>query len=554
MRARRDGWLAVLVALLTLAAVLAYVGPSWSVAGLHYGRERADAAPAPVVDEVRTPTPSASAAAAPPTGETATATTTAPAPTTVAATTTTVPAGRATARPGWVAAENAREGSDGWRITQRDPFGWVEGYARTTSVRPGTPLELRVDTASPSYTVEAYRMGWYGGRRGRLVWASDPQPGVRQPPPIVDPATGLAEARWSVTTTVPVGADWPPGAYLLKLVSSAGGSSYVPVTVRDDTARADLLIVDSVATWQAYNPWGGCSLYACPGLKAVPRAVRVSFDRPYARTYNDGSADFLDHELPVIALAEELGLDVAYATSLDLHEEPDLAARYRGVVSTGHDEYYSRRMRDSLVNARDRGVNLAFLGANAVYRHIRFEPAGDGTPDRILVNHRDGRDPIVATDPGEATIEWRKQGAPEAALVGIQYLCAGVSADLVVADAGHWVWAGTGLADGQVLPGLIGNEADGVAAGSSPANLDRLASSPIRCNGGAQTAVTSYYSHPSGAGVFASGTIWWVCALDTGLCTEPVVQGPVRAATANVLRAFAAGPAGTAHPSKGRAP
>jgi hypothetical protein len=339
----------------------------------------------------------------------------------------------------------------------------------------------------------------------------------------------------------------------LKLVSSAGGSSHVPVTVRDDEAHADLVVMSAVTTWQAYNPWGGCSLYACPTLSGPERAVKVSYDRPYARTYNDGSADFLTHELPLVALVEELGLDAAYVTNLDVHREPALLARYRGVVSLGHDEYYSTTMRAALVAARDAATNLAFLGANAVYRHIRLEPAWDGTADRIVVNYRDRPDPIAATDPGEVTAEWRRKGRPEAELVGIQYVCAGVSADLVVADAGHWVWAGSGVVDGQVLPDLIGNEADGVAEGVSPANLDRLAESPVRC-GSARTAHTGYHAAPSGAGVFASGTIWWVCALEAQLCTDAGNTAPVRAATANVLRAFAAGPAGTAHPSGARAP
>lgn len=551
MAGGRDRGLAVLVAVLALAAALAYVGPSWSVAGLHYGRQRADAADGPVPTD---PTPPTDATARSTAVDATAAPTTVPgttlAPTTVAPTTTLAPGD--TRRPGWVAVENARPGTDAWRITERAPLGWIEGYSRSASVRPGTTLDLRVDTASPTYVVQAYRMGFYGGLRGRLVWASAPQTGVRQPPPTVDAATGFVEARWKVTTEVPVGADWPPGAYLLKLVSSAGGASYVPVTVRDDAAHADLLLLDSVSTWQAYNPWGGCSLYDCPTLKGRARAVRVSFDRPYARTYHDGSADFLDHELPVIALAEELGLDLAYATSLDLHVDPDLVTRYRGVVSTGHDEYYSRSMRQALVTARDRGVNLAFLGANAVYRHVRFEPASDGTADRVMVNYRSERDPVAATNPAEVTTEWRLQGAPEAALVGVQYLCAGVAADLVVAASDHWVWAGAGVRDDQVLPGLVGNEADGVAPGVSPPNLDRVARSPIRCNGSARTAVAGYYSAPSGAGVFASGTIWWVCALEENLCTEPVVRAPVRAATANVLRTFARGPAGVEHPSQGR--
>ncbi len=548
----RERWLGVFVVALGLVALLSYVGPSWSVGGLHFGRTRASAADGPVVSTAETDRPStATTSVVPATTEAPTTTEPPTTTTTEAPTTTTTVFQPASRRAGWVAAENALPGTDGWRLTATAQAGWIEGYTRLASVHPGQSLPLHIDTASPGYTVEAYRMGFYGGRQGRLLWTSPPQVGVRQPPPVVDATTGLAEARWPVSMVVPVGEDWPPGSYLLKLVSSAGGSSYVPVTVRDDEAHADLLVVSATTTWQAYNTWGGCSLYACPGVKGRNRAVRVSFDRPYARNYNDGSADFLDHELPLVAFAEELGLDVAYATNLDLNHSPTLAAKYKGVVSLGHDEYYSRAMRTSLVDARAAGVNLAFLGANAVYRHVRIEPAWDGTTDRVVVNYRDRADPVTATNPAEATVEWRKQKAPEAELVGIQYICAGVSADLVVANASHWVWAGAGVRNGQVLPGLVGNEADGVATGVSPAGLDRLAASPVRCGTSSYTATTSYYSAPSGAGVFASGTIWWVCGLESTYCSTPKNMGAVRAATANVLRTFAAGPAGAVHPSTG---
>ena len=57
---------------------------------------------------------------------------------------------------------------------------------------------------------------------------------------------------------------------------------------------------------------------------------------------------------------------------------------------------------------------------------------------------------------------------------------------------------------------------------------------------------------PSGAGVFASGTMRWNCALANGGCSDKM-DGPAHAfaqkVTANMLLAFAAGPAGTAHPA-----
>jgi hypothetical protein len=450
--------------------------------------------------------------------------------------------------PGWATLENRRPGTTEWKIAHQTSTGFIEGYARVTSAQRGDQVALYVSTLAPAFTVQAYRMGWYGGAEGRLVWTSPSTPGAWQLAPSPDPTTGLVEAHWKPSVTVPIGADWLPGAYLLKLVSSQRDASYVPLTIRDDAASAEMTFVDAVATWQAYNTWGGCSLYKCYVPKAPKRAVKVSFDRPYIRSWHGGSADFLDHELPLIALAERAGHDLAYVTSLDVQNDPAVLTRHHAVLSPGHDEYYSSVMRTALVTARDQGVNLAFFGANAVYRHVRFEAAGDATPQRVEVDYRDAPDPITATNPSEDTKQWREQGLPEAALVGIQYACANVHTDLVVAGAHSWVWAGAGVEDGRHLPNMLGTEADTMVP-QSPSNLELLSASPITCRGHRETARTSYYSAKSGAGIFASGTIWWVCAIEAQFCSAQENVHAVQAATQNVLAAFANGPAGVVHPS-----
>ena len=533
-------WLILVDAILVVALVVASVGPSWSLVGLQFGRRSADLssrADARVEGHPAAQNPattpgqvSGDATGSREVGPPATGSNDGPV---------------TDRRPGWVAAENAAAGTEAWKITERNAAGVIEGYTRMATATPGTDVALLVSTASPSFVAEVYRMGFYGGKRGRLVWTSPPTPGHRQAPAVVDPVTGLAEARWTPSLTVPIGTAWLPGMYLVKLVSSLGDQSYVPLTVRDDAARADIVVIDAVSTWQAYNQWGGCSLYECHGIKGRTRAVKVSFDRPYARSFNDGSADFLDHELPLVALVEELGIDTGYATSIDLHEHPDIATTTNAVLSLGHDEYYSAPMRQALLDALGKGVNLAFFGANAIYRHVRFEPARDGRTDRVMANYRDQPDPVTS-DP---TREWRLQGKPEGAIVGIQYLCAGVDAGMVVSSSGHWIWANTNVHDGQILPGMVGNESDGIDHSVSPSNLDVLAASPVTCGKRASTAATAYHTTPSGAGVFAAGTIWWVCALDAQYCSTPANTPTVRTATTNVLRVFAHAPAGRDHPS-----
>jgi hypothetical protein len=489
--------------------------------------------------------PGVHVAAPPPTAPLATTT-----PPTVAAAIQDAVSGQAVATNPGIVAENARAGTADWRI-EAGGNGHIEGYADTTSARQGDTVTLYVSTAA-AWDVTAYRMGWYGGDMGRQVWRSSPQPAHTQAKASVDAPTHTAEARWAPSLTVTISPDWPPGDYLFVLRSKDGGAHYVPLTVRDDSSTAALVILNAVTTWQAYNPWGGCSLYACPGLKGVSRATVVSFDRPYDDAFNQGSADFLDHELPLVALAEQLGLDVTYDTDVDLDRDPGLVTRHKALISLGHDEYYSSAMRAALVAARDAGINLAFLGANALYRRIRLEPSAIGQPRRLEVNYRSMHDPAAAKDPKAATIQWRLAplNAPEAAVVGIQYACSPVAADLRIVDPGAWVFAGTDVTTGTILPKVIGNEYDRVFPGSfTPANLEVLGHSPLTCRGKADFGDMTYYSAPSGAGVFASGSIHWICSI-TALCpTTSDAARVVRQITQNVLITFAAGPAGAVHPS-----
>jgi len=163
----------------------------------------------------------------------------------------------------WVTVENRRPGTSGWRITHTGPPEAIQGWADQVSAAAGERVRLSVSTTARRFRVQAYRMGWYGGRGARLVWQSPPLPGHRQPAPVRTAQTNMVATRWRPSLTIPVDPAWPPGVYLLKLVA-ATGQRYVPLTIRDDTSHAALVVQDAVTTWQAYNRWGGRSLYVGP--------------------------------------------------------------------------------------------------------------------------------------------------------------------------------------------------------------------------------------------------------------------------------------------------
>ncbi|MDQ2729976.1 MAG: hypothetical protein M3Y91_19460 [Actinomycetota bacterium] len=457
----------------------------------------------------------------------------------------------------WVQAENAKPGTRDWVVTKPATNHQIEGYADQVSIDAGGHLALYVSTSAPSYQVMAYRMGYYGGSQGRLVWTSPTTPGKMQPGCPVDTATRTVQCQWTDPLQVQTGvAGWPQGDYLFKLTSSDGYQSYVPLTIRDDTSHSAYLINNSVTDWQAYNEYGHYSLYTGPtrsgGMALADRAYTVSFDRPYDFTEGDGSgsADFSNEELRMVSAAESLGLDVSYATDVDLDVRPAMVLQHRAFVALGHDEYYSLAMRNGLQAARDAGVNLLFMGANSVYRHIRLQPSPLGH-DRQEVDYKDASlDPVK--DPAQATpAAWRAppNNDPESSLLGEMWRCDPVNGDMVIIDPSNWIMAGTGLAAGAKITGAISAEYDSYrAADPGPKNVEIVGRSPITCVGRFDHADTTYYTAPSGAGVFDSGSIGFIA----GLVTDPQPGTPaayVTTMTKNLLATFGQGPAGRTHPS-----
>ncbi len=498
--------------------------------------------------------------------------------------------------------ENAKAGTDQWHITGHQVAGAIEGYADHVSAQLGDRVGLHVSTVATTFHVDAYRMGWYGGKQARLVWTSPEVPGGVQARPTIAPTTNMVECQWPTSLSVSISSAWVPGDYLLKLVGDAGQASYVPLTVRDDSSRAAYLVQNSVTTWQAYNLWGGYDLYQGGTGRVSTYADRsrvVSFDRPYDFGFGEGAADFLGNELPLVSQVEREGLDVTYATDVDTARAPQLLQHHRAFLSLGHDEYWSSTMRQGVIDARSHGVNLVFLGANAIFRHIRFEPSPLGPYRHEICYKVASEDPLYGVDNAEVTVDWPDppDPRPESTIIGDMYDCNPVKAAMVISDPGAWVYRGTNLAQGDELDGVVGSEYDRYMPSlPGPRDIEILAHSPVTCHGRADHSDMTYYTDPSGAGVWATGTNLWVAFLGkgcppttgatgtsgatgttgttgttsttgatgttgttsttgttgtTGTSTAAACPGDVaRQVTHNVLAAFGDGPAGRAHPSQ----
>lgn len=459
-----------------------------------------------------------------------------------------------------IAHENALRGTTDWMIpTGKEASTQIQAYASATSVLPGQTLSFYVSTQleGTHYSIGVYRLGWYGGLGGQLKILQTDQIGHTQG--YFDPNTqrligcttchidtrlGLVEANWKPSYTLTVPSDWVTGVYLVKFIDANGMQTYAPFDVLGN-AHSAYVAVTSDTTYGAYNSWGGYSLYSYNSLKTTDHTlktidpktkssgggVKVSFDRPYVQGH--GSGYVLAFEADAIHWFERQGYDLSYISSVDLHTDPKQLLQHRAYLSLGHDEYWTKEMRNGVEYARNHGVGLAFVGANTSYWQMRFEPDSTGIPNRTLVSykvetdHNDlARDPLYSKDNTRVTAQWRDPvlARPENALVGIMFSSL---LDGTKERAFPWqvspaiispLLQGTDLQPGQQYGcELVGYEWDRVFAnGATPAGLQVLATSKTLSKYNTQdVSNTTYYLAASGAMVFATGSIYWTAALDS---------------------------------------
>lgn len=436
------------------------------------------------------------------------------------------------------ALENQRAGSTDWPLNHPATQREIEGYASLTSVNRGGTIQLFVNTVDAGYAIDIFRMGWYDGAGARRVMESIQREGIRQPDPIIEPLSGMIECAWREPFVLQVPEDWVSGVYLAKLTASRGKQSYIIFVVRDDYRTSKFLFQSSVTTYQAYNNWGGKSLYEWNSKGR--QASRVSFNRPYAispnpaAAYGVGAGEFLTNVQParrtsssgweysMVRWLEKEGYDVTYATSIDTHKS-DRMLRTRSVfLSVGHDEYWSWSMRQNVESARDAGVSLGFFSANTCYWQIRFESSSiTGDVYRTIVAYKENAalDPLALdglNSKYQVTTRWRQVpvSLPESSLIGVMYQTDPVLGDIVISpSAPDWVLGNTGLEPGASLPGLLGYEVDRITS-DSPAGIVMIAHSPYLHKRRIRYADMTIYQSASKAKVFATGSIQWSWGLD----------------------------------------
>lgn len=476
-----------------------------------------------------------------------------------------------------IACENSASGNlpTEWDVSGiGDPT--LQGFATDVSVNRGQTITFKISTTASTYRIDIYRLGYYGGRGARKITTFAPSAVQNQPACLRDATTGLVDCgNWASSASWAVPSTAVSGVYLARLVRpDTNGASHIIFIVRNDTANSSILVQTSDPTWQAYNKFGGASLYGGDGPGLAGRAYKVSYNRPLAnRSVINGDSTplgfFFSAEYPMVRWLEANGYDVSYAAGVDTDRRGSAPLKTHKVfLSVGHDEYWSAGQRANVEAARGAGVHLGFFSGNEIFWKTRWENsiAGPSTSYRTLVCYKETH-ANAKIDPSTTwTGTWRDArfsppadgGRPENALSGQIFTVNGDRADpmFVPSSAGKLrFWRNTDLAtiaDGssaQFPAGMLGYEWDETLDnGFAPPGLVRLSETTLRVDGyylqdngstygpGTGTHSLSLYRHSSGALVFGAGTTQWGWGLDaTHDYPGMPVDSRIQQATVNLL-------------------
>ena len=425
----------------------------------------------------------------------------------------------------------------------------IEAYCWPRSVAPGGPVALHVSTDLPTFDVIVTR----DGAEPLEVWRNEGcSAGLHETPP----DASAAGCRWPAALEIPVG-DWPSGYYAVTLVAGDERADAFLVVRAGDRPRAPILFVLSTATYDAYNDWGGPSLYTggnqvsmrrpmAPGFLVKPEPHRrkmqplpdreglwfFEWAEPLGLSVWSGGAGWWNWERTFLRWAERNGFRLDIAISTDLETVPDLLDGYRLFACAGHDEYWSWGMRDALDAHLGSGGNAAILSGNTCYWQVRFDH-DEGT--MTCFKYRSSEDPVLGTEQEHRLSgPWsdRRIGRPETRTIGLTFTRGGysryglgvprASGAFTVHLPDHWLFAGTDLRYGDALGlehAIVAYEVDGCAmrtgddglpipthVDGAPSSLEILATAPARL--WRQDEQPSRYAHEPGELEHTAQALW----------------------------------------------
>lgn len=431
---------------------------------------------------------------------------------------------------------------------------FVEGYAGKVSYAAGQEVTFHVSTTAERFGFEVARIG----ATNVMVLQTNGISGAEHPIPENASSHGCG---WPVSYRFSLPAEWESGYYEVRLRVEDRGGAYTHrgrrtaesdfffvVRPKVPGRRTKVLLQLASNTYNAYNNWGGFSLYGFHA-RAKVQGHRVSFRRPPASQFNNW-------ERPFVEWAERKGYVLDFCANLDLEEHPELLKAYQLVLSVGHDEYWSSGMRDNLERFIGDGGNVAFFSGNSVCWQVRAEDEGSAlTSWKQWFNS----DPVFPTgDHKLLSTLWSHHlvRRPENQLTGVGFLWGGYhrshgqfmdgKGSYTVHRPNHWIFEGTDLRRGEDFGGkdtIVGYECDGcemtirdglpypTGRDGTPTNFTILATAPAKWHpddaywydrfeqGRVGAAVVGVYTR--GGTVFTCGATDWAHGLRG---KDPVVE------------------------------
>jgi hypothetical protein len=476
-----------------------------------------------------------------------------------------------------VAEENAHSGTTAWRLPGPAAdvgglaYGSVIGYVAEQSLRPGQTERIYVSApGARRVRIGVYRIGWYGGTGGREVLAGENLPVVAQPPCTHRAQTGLTECDWHPTLSFVIPPALPSGVYIAKLSTSEGARDCLFVV--QATRPQPLLAQLPTATYEAYNGWGGDSLYPGGGervgVTGTKQGVAVSYDRPYDGV--TGAGEFFDRDVAMVRFLERYDYRVSYTASESVDSDPSQLRRHRGLIDFGHSEYWSQRQENAFARAREAGTSLLFFGSDTLGWRVRYAAAGPasseaGRPDHVIIAYKEHAS--LDRNRSDPTGPFPDRGArlADSAFLGCatprvqqpgpvtyRYYAWSPAPGLQPS----WLFTRTGVTAATRIGGIVGYELDErtpltpagtrvAGSGAAPcASFEPHEPNEPVAGPGEDRAETTIYTARSGAIVFDTGTMGWELGLepvpsaspDEPLAPDPRVVAMTRNVLARVLR------------------
>ncbi len=502
-----------------------------------------------------------------------------------------------------IVCENSKPGTPMSDWFSANAYGNVQGFSTQVSVQAGDTVQFKVQSPTP-YHVEVYRLGYYGGDGARQMstdaqatqtypanFTRDGTPGSPLDTTVVDGdpdgkplncgtnTTGLVDCgNWPVTASWKVPTDAVSGLYIANFDQTDGnGLMPYPFVVRNDASHSDIVVQTDDETWQAYNMWGGRSLYQGNGPAPDGRAYQVSYNRPLDIGGDNG---VFGSEFEMLSWLEQNGYDVSYLSGVDVSTRPSDLLNHKMFMSSGHDEYWTQDQFTNALNARHSGVDETFFSGNEVSWKTRLAPSIDGTntANRTLVCYKETKLEMATPDgvPDPATNVWTgafldpgsaakgEPFQPQNILTGSLFTVNGYRADAITVPGTYAkmrLWRNTSVASltpnqtATFPTGTLGYEWDSdLPTSTRPSGQIDLSSTTVDItdgkfrldygnlygNGTATHSLVAFRDPVSHALVFGTGTVQWSWGLTNVPTADPddaVVTADKRMqqATVNIL-------------------